>query len=116
MLSIATMTRPPGESMVHQFAHRRDVLAGSLREEGLDCVLVSSPVNVSYLTNFSGDSSYLLVARDRCLLVSDARFPEQLEEECPGLETFIRPPTQRPLNAVAETLKKLGHHNVGFES
>src|SRR5213080_1544843 len=98
------------------FARRRESLARSLSDEGLDCLLISSPVNVSYLTNFSGDTSYLLVGKDRCLLVSDARFSEQLEEECPGLETFIRPPTQRPLNAVAETLKKRGHRNVGFES
>ena len=98
------------------FAPRRDNLARCLIDEGLDCLLVSSPVNVSYLTNFSGDSSYLIVSKDRCVLVSDARFTEQLEEECPGLETYIRPPTQRPLNAVAETLKKLGYHTVGFES
>ena len=98
------------------FAHRRDNLARSLPDEGLDAYLISSPVNVSYLTGFSGDSSYLLLGRDRCVLVSDARFTEQLAEECPGLETHIRPPTQRTPSAAADVVKKLGYRNLGFES
>src|SRR5438876_7617962 len=101
--------------MAH-FARRRETLARSLSGEGLDSYLISSPVNVSYLTGFSGDSSYLLLGRNRALLVSDARFTVQLAEECPGLETHIRPPSQRPLNAVAQIIDKLGHANVGFES
>src|SRR5262245_25250200 len=98
------------------FARRRDLLARSLAEEGLDAYLVSSPINVSYLTGFSGDSSYLLLAQDRALLVSDARFTVQLAEECPGLEAYVRPPSQRPLNAVAQTIDTLDYANVGFES
>jgi Xaa-Pro aminopeptidase len=103
-------------SYMDAFARRREQLARSLSEEGLDACLISSPINVSYLTGFSGDSSYLIVRPDRALLVSDARFTEQLAEECPGLETYIRPPTQRPLSAVAATLERLGQRTVGFES
>ena len=44
-----------------------DALGG----EGPDAVLIRSEVNVSYLTGFSGDSSSLLLTRDRALLVSD---------------------------------------------
>src|SRR5437016_1480826 len=101
---------------MNPFARRRETLSHCLVEEGLDCLLISNPINVSYLTNFSGDTSYLLLSNDRALLVSDARFTEQLAEECPGLETFIRPPSLRPPNAVAATLEKLGHRNIGFES
>ena len=98
------------------FPRRRDALARALPDEGLDAYLISSPVNVSYLTGFSGDSSYLLLGRDRTVLVSDARFTEQLAEECPGLETHIRPPTQKTPSAVADVIKKLDQRNIGFES
>src|SRR5881394_2057214 len=98
------------------FARRRDMLARFVIEEDLDAYLISSPINVSYLTGFSGDSSFLIVGGKDSLLVSDARFTEQLAEECPGLETYIRPPTQRPLQAIGRSLDKLGHHSVGFES
>jgi Xaa-Pro aminopeptidase len=97
-------------------AHRREHLAQHLSEEGLDALLVTNPANVSYLTGFSGESSYLVLGRDRVLLVSDGRFTEQLAEECPGLEAHIRPPAQPVQQAAAEVLGKLGFGRVGFES
>jgi Xaa-Pro aminopeptidase len=96
-------------------ADRRQRLQEVLREEGLDGLLISSPCNVTYLTGFSGESSYLILGRDRTLLVSDGRFAEQITEECPGLEAYIRPPSQLLGAAVAETLKKLGFRSIGFE-
>jgi Xaa-Pro aminopeptidase len=97
-------------------ADRRQRLAHALADEGVDLLLVSSPVNVTYLTGFSGDSSYLLLSRDRAVLVSDGRFTEQIAEECPGLEAVIRPPTQTVAEAAAEVLGKLGPRAAGFES
>src|SRR5258707_12745650 len=99
-----------------QFTQRRQRLAQLIAGEGLDLLVVSNPVNVSYLTNFSGDSSYLLVGQDRALLVSDGRFTEQLAEECPGLETVIRPPVKLLQDIGGETIAKLGAGNGGFES
>ncbi len=95
---------------------RREQLARLLDAEGLDALMISKPVNVTYLTGFSGDSSVLLVGRGRTLLVSDHRFTVQIAEECPGLQTHIRPPAQRISEAVAEVLQRLGVHHVGFES
>jgi Xaa-Pro aminopeptidase len=97
-------------------AQRRQRLAPCLADEGLDALLVSSPVSVTYLTGFSGDSSYLILTRDRPVLVSDARYTEQIAAECPGLEAHIRPPTQNLHQAVAEVLGRLGVRTVGFES
>jgi Xaa-Pro aminopeptidase len=98
------------------FARRRERLVSSLPSVELDAHLISSPVNVSYLTGFSGESSHLVLIRDRALLVSDPRFTEQLAEECPGLETHIRPPTKITLAAVAEVIVGLGLRRIGFES
>ncbi len=99
-----------------QAEQRRQRLVPVLREEGLDALLVSNAVNVTYLTGFSGESSHLILGRERTLLVSDARFTEQLASECPGLEVIIRPPEQNLYQAVAAALGKLGLHTVGFES
>jgi Xaa-Pro aminopeptidase len=98
------------------FALRRDRLAQPLADEGLDLLVVSHPVNVSYLTNFSGEASWLLIGRDRALLVSDGRFTDQIEEECPGLPVHIRPPSKTIQDAVAEMIGKLGARSVGIES
>jgi Xaa-Pro aminopeptidase len=97
-------------------ARRRQQLQQVLAEESVDALLISTPWNVTYLTGFSGESSYLVLARDRTLLVSDARFTEQIAEECPGLEVHIRPTKQPLAEAVAQVLTGLAFHAVGFES
>ncbi len=95
---------------------RRQQLARALPQEGVDALLITNPVNVTYLTGFSGESSPLILGRERSVLVSDARFTEQLTAECPGLDVYIRPLAQTLPNAVAEVLGKLGLTAVGFES
>jgi Xaa-Pro aminopeptidase len=97
-------------------ALRRLRLQQKLAAEGMDAYLISTPWNVTYLTGFSGESSYLVLGRERTILVSDARFTEQIAEECPGLEAHIRPPSQPLADAVAEVLVKLQFRAVGFES
>jgi Xaa-Pro aminopeptidase len=98
------------------FAQRRERVARQVAELDLHGFLVTNPINVSYLTNFSGDSSYLLVGRDRVLLISDGRYEVQLREECPGLPFHIRPPSKKVLQATAEEMGKLAWGRVGFES
>jgi Xaa-Pro aminopeptidase len=96
-------------------AERRLRLAQTLAAEGIDALLLSNPINVTYLTGFSGESSFLVLGRERVLLVSDARFTKQIAEECPGLESHIRPPAQSVHQASAEVLTKLGFQRIGFE-
>ncbi len=97
-------------------AARRDRLARLLPEEGVDAFLISNPVNVTYLTGFTGDSSTVVLSRDRVVLISDARYVGQIADECPELETHIRKPTTRIVEASADVLKKLDYRSVGFES
>ena len=97
-------------------ARRRQRLARQLKKEGVEAFLVSNPVNVTYLTGFSGEASFLVLGRRRTLLVSDGRFTEQIAEECPGLDVHIRPPAQTVHQAAAEVLKRLRVSAVGFES
>lgn len=95
---------------------RREKLAQFIVQENLDGFLVTNPINVTYLTGFSGDTTYFLAGKDRMLLVSDARYAEQLKEECPGLEVHIRPPSIRITPAAAAVLQKFGWREIGVES
>jgi len=98
------------------YAARRRRIAAELKSRGLDAVVVSKPVNVTYLTGFAGDASYLILDRKSALLISDGRFTEQIEGECPGLATHIRPPTTTTPPVVAEIVTKMGHRKVGIEA
>ena len=95
---------------------RRTRLAALLPSDGVDLYLVHQPINVAYLTGFTGDSSWLLVTRERTILVSDARFTEQIAEECPGLEAVIRPPNQTIAEAAVAEVKRLKVGSIAFES
>jgi Xaa-Pro aminopeptidase len=95
---------------------RREKLRSSLRSHELDAFLVAAPTNVSYLSGFSGDSSVLILGRERDLIVSDGRFTTQLAEECPGLEAHIRLPGQETNAAIAHLLGTLGYRGVGLEA
>jgi Xaa-Pro aminopeptidase len=104
------------EARAVSHANRRRSLAKRLKLLGLDALLVSNPVSVTYLTGFTGDASYLIVGRSRQLLVTDGRFTEQLADECPELELHVRPPTTTTPPEVVKVLTKLDFSSVGFES
>jgi Xaa-Pro aminopeptidase len=97
-------------------AQRRQRLVELLAQDGGDTLLVTKPVNVTYLTGFTGDSSALVLTGERAVLVSDARFSGQIAEECPGLEAHIRPPARTLHQALADVLGGLGSRAVEFDS
>ena len=102
--------------MGFNFQQRRGRLRKKLRDEGLPGLLVTNHINVSYLTGFTGDASYLLVHNDGDLLISDSRFTVQLKEECPDLDTKIRPRTQSVIDAAVAAIKKSKLASFGIES
>lgn len=97
-------------------ALRRENLGRCFDSEGVEGLLVASVPNVRYLGGFTGDSSILLVLRDRTLIVSDGRYAEQIGAECPDLEVVIRPVGQLLIPAAAEVASKLGIAQLGFEA
>ena len=97
-------------------AARRRKLISLLKQIGAETLLVTSETNVSYLTGFSGDSSYLLIGRGQTVLISDGRYTTQLEEECPDLDVYIRKSTESMITALEKVLKKTHLFKLGFES
>ena len=98
------------------FAQRRSKLRSLLRKEGTDALLVTNFTNVTYLTGFTGDDSYLLFTTKNDVVISDERYTTQLEEECPGLELEIRGPGKQMLPTVAEVLKKAKLNKLSVEA
>lgn len=95
---------------------RRTKLRQLLRRQKLDALLVTSFTNVTYLTGFTGDDSYLLITTDGPLLVTDSRYTTQLEEECTGLPLHVRGTGEKMLQAVVGCVKKAGIGRLGVES
>ncbi|MDR3637471.1 MAG: Xaa-Pro peptidase family protein [Isosphaeraceae bacterium] len=95
---------------------RREKLVASLARDEVDALLVVSETNVRYLTGFTGDSSALILMRDRALLVSDGRYATQIAQECTEVDPHIRPLGQEMDDALAEVIGRLGLGRVAFES
>ena len=65
-------------------------VARSLKSLSLDGAVITSVANVSYLTGFSGDDSWVLVLGRRVFLLTDSRYTEQALKECPSCKVVQR--------------------------
>jgi Xaa-Pro aminopeptidase len=63
----------------------RDMRAGRI-----DCMIAISVENVRYVTGFSGDDSWAVIAPRTVYLVTDSRYTEQAEKECAGCRIIER--------------------------
>ena len=98
-----------------RFALRRDKLRKKLAGSGARALLITSFTNVTYLTGFTGDDSYLLVLAKGEVMLTDPRYTTQLEEECPDLELEIRPPGRTMLEAIKQVVTKAKLDALGVE-
>ncbi len=98
------------------FSGRREKLRKLLKKSGAEALLATSVPNVTYLTGFSGDSSYLLLSQEHQLLISDGRYVTQIEEECPGLEMNIRRPGVLIHQQVVKVLRAAGISKLAIEA
>ncbi len=86
------------------FQKRREKLQRLIKDQNAAAMLVTNVLNVRYLTGFTGDDSYLILHRNGEVLISDPRYEEQIAEECPGLNTFIRTPQETLLGVTVDQL------------
>ena len=93
-------------------AERLDQLRRVLGQEGLDAFLVAEPANVTYLSGFSGDSTWLLVAADHAWLITDGRFTEQAAAEAPQCEVVRHKVSL--VKSTAELFAASGARALGF--
>src|SRR5918994_302816 len=98
------------------FARRRENLRRLLSEKSLAALLVTAELNVTYLTGFTGDASYLLITPFRELLITDGRYTQQLAEECPGLELAVRGPGVQLPAFAAEVTSQLDLPSLAIEA
>ncbi len=98
-----------------QHTARREKLRRLFRRQGLDALLVTNFVNVTYLTGFTGDDSYLLVLNKGEVVVSDPRYTTQLAEECPAMEASIRPPGVGMVETIAQIAQRAKIGKLGIE-
>ena len=84
--------------------------------DDIGAMLVSDPVNIGWLTGFSGKFARVIVTPGEAIFVTDSRYVLQAREEVPGMpaKTFASPTDGDVF--VAEQAAELGITKLGFES
>ncbi len=98
-----------------RFEARRAALRKGMKKTDVPALLVTNFTNVSYLTGFTGDDSYMLVDAKTEIIISDSRYTTQLEEECPGLKLDIRNAGVTMLESVSKVLGAAKVSRLGIE-
>ncbi|HEX9774936.1 MAG TPA: Xaa-Pro peptidase family protein [Actinomycetota bacterium] len=101
---------------------RRDAVRAQLDRLGVEGVLVTKPVNVRYLTGFSGSNGQLLVG-DADAFLTDPRYEEQSARECPDVERMIYSTSAKTIGeaagmhaALGTLVERLGIQRLGVEA
>jgi Xaa-Pro aminopeptidase len=105
--------RPP---TAPNYAQRRERLLKLLKQLRYPAIMVASPTNVTYLTGFTGEASYLLLAPNICAIVSDSRFATQLAQECPDVEAVIKGDSGTTAQTVADFGNRQNWSGLAVES
>jgi Xaa-Pro aminopeptidase len=84
---------------------RTIVIRHELNKKKIDCLVLTKPTNVTYATGFMGGDSWAAIARGRVYLLTDSRYTEQAQGECPCC-TIIQRTASLP-QALAKLVKKL---------
>jgi Xaa-Pro aminopeptidase len=94
---------------------RRDRLRKLIKKGGAKSLLVTNFANVTYLTGFTGDDSYLLITPTDEVFLTDPRYTEQVESECPTLEVCARRPGITMTDIVAKACHRAKVHELAIE-
>jgi Xaa-Pro aminopeptidase len=93
-------------------AARRERLRALVAELELDAALVTSLVNVRYLTGFTGSNGALFVTGDTAVLATDGRYTDQAASQAPDVQLL----TDRECAAALLGLAGPPGRRVGFEA
>ncbi|SFL82724.1 Creatinase/Prolidase N-terminal domain-containing protein [Gracilibacillus orientalis] len=92
---------------------RLEKLWNLLKHERMDGLLITSPVNIRYLTGFTGTSGVALITNNDAFFVTDFRYTEQASDQVIGFD--IKEHKGPIQDEVAELVKSLSIESVGFE-
>lgn len=63
-----------------------DRLREKLEENKADAIIIDSPYNRRYTTNFTGTAGTALITSDKALFITDFRYTEQAAEQAAAFE------------------------------
>ncbi|MFN8535826.1 MAG: aminopeptidase P family protein [Dehalococcoidia bacterium] len=94
--------------------NRVERLRARLVPQDITALLVSNDQNRRYLSGFAGSAGFLLITRERALLLTDFRYTEQATEQAPEFE--VRKLTKGITRELEQFVNEFGLSKLWFES
>ena len=88
-------------------------LRKAMKEQGLEAILVTSPINRRYITGFTGSAGYVLVTLQKAYLLTDFRYMTQAPQQAKAFTVLEH--AAKPMETVKELLIEEGIQSLGFE-
>ncbi len=87
---------------------RTRAIRRELSKKRISCLILTKPANVSYTTGFLGDDSWAAVTGRHVYLLTDSRYTEQAQKECPSCKIIDRAgPMAKAVAELAKNLKSV---------
>ncbi|MBO0962554.1 aminopeptidase P family protein [Neobacillus sp. MM2021_6] len=90
-----------------------DKLRSNFSQYGIDGILITSPFNRRYISNFTGTAGVVFITADKAQFITDFRYIEQASKQCQGFE-IVKFSGSIP-EEIARLAKELGIKKLGFE-
>ncbi|MCC5889651.1 MAG: aminopeptidase P family protein [Alkalibacterium sp.] len=92
---------------------RVKAVQSKLKDSGVDALLITSPYNLRYVSNFTGSTGLSVITKDKAYFVTDFRYTEQAAEQAEGFEIIKN--TGSIYEEVKMITEKEGISALGFE-
>ncbi|MCQ9209804.1 M24 family metallopeptidase [Granulicatella seriolae] len=90
------------------------VLQEAMKQEALDALLVYSPYNLRYISNFTGTTGYALITKNKAFFITDARYTQQAQQQAHDFQVIEQ--TSSWIDALADVVQNEGVKHIGFEA
>ena len=88
-------------------------LRAAIEIQGLDGILITSPYNRRYVSNFTGTAGVVLISLDKAIFITDFRYVVQASKQCEGYD-IVQQKNSIPEEIASQTAA-LGIKKLGFE-
>lgn len=92
---------------------RIEKIRAALEEHKLDGLLITSPYNRRYASNFTGTAGVVLISKEKAIFITDFRYVEQALKQCTGFEVVQQKATIT--KEIANQIAINGIKRLGFE-
>lgn len=86
-----------------------------MEKAGLQAMFISRPINVKYISHYTGEDSFLLITPEKKFFLTDPRYTEQASYECPDYTILNHRAYGSLAKALASIVESQKIETIGFE-